>query len=288
MNVILLAGLSEAVIDRVRSESVRRFVPNGTLIYKPLKGGSYTHAYSEALVRAAYEYLSKLPESQPVSIGLVYVDFQCSETENFLRNFFPYALPLGLKRIELNHSNKFEFRTGLNIYLAYLETEIRRLQKVSALTKRHIDVRNLTPLLLPLRNFDCSSLSEMLRTIFFGLSQTDEAEKLLAEAISCFLAKRPFARAPGSDHRCFSDGARYFKSPGRHRHGFFRNAAAANHPMWCLLNSRSRLGSTYDFTFHYDCEPVKGKLAASYPNCHDTMTPPKSTYVNVAPNDYIF
>jgi hypothetical protein len=79
----------------------------------------------------------------------------------------------------------------------------------------------------------------------------------------------------------------YFKSPGSDRHGFFRHPPDPAHHPECLLKARSRLGSPFRHTFHYDCTGVHGRLAATYPNCHGDPVCPKPTHVNIAPSDYV-
>ena len=127
----------------------------------------------------------------------------------------------------------------------------------------------------------------MLDTLFWNLSRNTQPDNLISQETERFFAAHPWTNKPGDDQHCLSDGVHYFKSPGQARHGFFRYSEEAKHNHGCLLNARSRLGGTYEYTFHYDCNAVTGGLWAEYPNCHDVLVPPKSRHANIAPNDYV-
>jgi hypothetical protein len=156
-----------------------------------------------------------------------------------------------------------------------------------AVVRKYTSVHNLTPLLLPTKNFESDRLAELLGNLFWGLAANGAPDALIAQETERFLVAHPWTRMPGDDRRCLLDGVHYFRSPGHERHGFFRFSAAAGHINACLLNARSRLGGTYGYTFHYDCNAVNGGLRGDYPNCHWARVPPKKHHVNIAPNDFI-
>ena len=142
---------------------------------------------------------------------------------------------------------------------------------------------------LPVRNFRSDHLKTMLNNLFWSLSRDASPDDLIKAETDRFIKAHPRTYPSDTDRRhCLSDKILYFKSPGRDRHGFFRHAANKGHGADCLLNARSRLGGTFNYQFHYDCEPVKGRLASSYPNCHDSLCSlPRASHVNISPNDYV-
>lgn len=181
-----------------------------------------------------------------------------------------------------------EFNRQRNEYVDYLILEARRSLDVGAVVRKHTNVQNLTPLLLPVKNFHSRHLTELLESLFWNLHSTDAPDDLINKATANFLSAHPRVRPPDADRHCLSDKVHYFKSPGKDRHGFFRNTTAESHGTECLLNARSRLGGTFPYKFHYDCVPVKGSVAGAYPNCHDPdVGSPRSTHINISPNDYI-
>ncbi|MHB8272164.1 hypothetical protein [Bradyrhizobium sp.] len=284
--LLLLAGLPKEVVEKIRQESSKRFVPNGNLLIKPLADKSYTQACGDELLEITHECVLSYPENQPLSIIIGYVDSRSSDL--LLSNFFPFALPFRLNAFIPDWSRGKNSRNqSLNKYMSYLSVRSRETISLSYLVKKIVDVRNLTPLLLPRTNFKSMHLNRLLVAIFSELELSPDPEKFLNAEIDRFLLHHPYRTPDGDSRRCLCNGDLHFKSPGNNRHGFLRNSDAKNHELWCLLNARSRLGAPYDHSFHFDCVPLRGPLAASYVNCHSVPIAPKPTHVNIAPNDYI-
>lgn len=287
--VVVIAGLNQLAFDRVRKESSSTLAPGGSLVMRPLeKAGRYTSSYIDALLTAAHAAAKSLKESEPFQVFLLYVDFEDAPTQLLLERFFPFCLPMPTLPLSLQPgANKNEMNAALNQFTAAIvqkSQEVRRLGRVIA---DFTSVANLTPLLLPRRNFREQTLDTFLRRIYGELSEAVDPAAFLRRETTLFLSKVPLTKAPGATRHCFSDGHHFFQSPGKNRHGYFRNSSSGNHSVECLLNARSRLGGHYSHAFHYDCLPVKGSLQAEYDNCHCHGTPPKDTHVNIAPNDYI-
>jgi hypothetical protein len=288
-HVVIFAGLPTIIHDAVKAEAEKKFVPNGRLILKPLtKHVAYSASYANSLIADAHTFAATLSEPEELSIILCYVDTGGRAPQDFVRHFFPYALPVKLNGFQYpKEFSKNELNRQLSEYINYLQKEARRAIDLSLLIKRFTNVHNLTPLILPRRNFDSVRVDEMLEALFWNIGESSNPEELISTAIDQFVGAHPRTKATDDDRHCFSDGRLYFKSPGRSRHGFFRYVAENRHSPLCLLNARSRIGGIYDYKFHYDCTPVAGRLASSYPNCHNVQVTPKPTYVNIAPNDFI-
>ena len=96
--------------------------------------------------------------------------------------FFPFALPFPLELFQpaINASN--EFNRARNEYVEYLIDEARRSLDVSAIVKKHTNVQNLTPILLPVRNFRSKHLTTMLANLFWGLHAAPAPDDLIEPA----------------------------------------------------------------------------------------------------------
>lgn len=285
--VMILAGLSVEAHDRIRRENASSFAPNGKLIVKPLPSEGYTAAYAKTIIDEAHSYVHSLKENDEACILMCYVGGQDNAENTFLANFFPFALVRNINPIDTSTANsKNEKNKILNDYFRYILSETIQLRGISRSVKEKTEIRNLTPLLLPVVNFRSDVFIGLMNSLFHNLGRSTNVSLLLQNSIDEFFRHHPKARPNGDRRYCFSDGRMYFKSPGSDRHGF-RRTNGTGHTNTCLLNARSRLGGTFDHQFHYDCSAVKGSLAAGYPNCHGVLTPPKPTHVNIAPNDYI-
>lgn len=287
--ILVIGGLPTQAFDRLRKVSSNKLAPGGKLILSPnLWKGAYHPKHANALITEANKFCASRPEKDPIVTLLIYVDFEDPSTTAFLNSFFPFSLPCRLKLPNFyGASNANEANRLLGEFEEKVIAASAKLREVSTLISHETSLPNLNPLLLPRRNFHSQALDRMLRKIFDEAVESDHPKAMIEAEISSFHAKHPWLTPPGDQKHCLSDGQLYFKSPGKHRHGFFRNSAAASHELDCLLNARSRLGGSYDYCFHFDCEPVKGKLKASYDNCHGGNGTPKENHVNIAPNDYI-
>ena len=289
--VVVLAGLPVEAHDHVRAVSSKRFAPDGYLALKPIKGNfGYPQKQVSEYIDEICRYMAGLDESTQVSVSLAYVDYGDQSTQAFVEGFFPFAIkrPLSAYRPEEHpHLNKNQRASKRNEYVKTLITEVAALRDRAALVHERTNVHNVTPLLLPIRNFRSGALTAMLSKLYHEVGVHPDPRQLLEQEVGKFLAAHPRVRPPNSQMSCFSDGALFFKSPGNNRHGFYRHTNKGGHVSECLLNARSRLGGTYDYTFHYDCTQVRGSLASRYPNCHGGDGQPKPTHVNIAPNDYV-
>jgi len=287
--ILVIAGLSPLTFDRLRKESENRIAPGGRAILTPnMRSGAYTKQHGEELITQAHKVAARLDESKQLTTLLLYTDFQDESTDRLLEDFFPYSLPLAISPFAAPaNASKRVVNEKLNAFAEEVILASTRLRARSRVISEFTTVANLTPLLLPRRNFRSDALDQLLRHLYENLATADDPNELVREAIRRFFTECPRTHAPGQDRHCFSDGQHYFQSPGKDRHGFFRSGHADSHRSTCLLNARSRLGGVYDYKFHYDCIPTKGGLRSEYDNCHGAPAEPKSTHVNIAPNDYI-
>lgn len=289
--VVVLAGLPVLAHDHLRAVSSKRFAPDGYLALKPIKGTfGYPQKQASEYINEICRYMAGLVESEPVSVCLAYVDYGDQSTEAFVQAFFPFAIKRPVAAFlpeDHAHLSRSQRAGKLNEYVDTLVSEVATLRDRAALVRERTNVHNITPLLLPTRNFDSRALAALLNTLYREIGVHPDPRLLLEQELARFHAAHPRVTPPDSQMSCFSDGTLFFKSPGKHRHGFYQHTNKNGHVSECLLNARSRLGGTYDYKFHYDCTQVKGCLASSYPNCHGGSGQPKPTHVNIAPNDYV-
>lgn len=288
LHTIIIAGLYTQAFDHIRRISSNRIAPDGNLVMTPNHGnGIYSIEHADDLLKNAVKIAAKIDASQPFSTLLLYTDFKNESTSQFLKRFFPFCLPLAIPPLVLIDGKKNSRNAQLNEFSEIVLTGAQQLRKRSRLISTFTTVANLTPLLLPIRNFRSEALDQLLRTLFYDLGTTGDVEKSIGDAVSRFTKACPWTHAPDDPQRCFSDGRHYFKSPGRSRHGHFRNDTGAGHSSECFLNARSRLGGPYSHKLHYDCIPTRGTLLKAYPNCHGHLAAPNARHVNIAPSDFI-
>ena len=236
----------------------------------------------------ARSMLRALRENIRMSLRLIYVDYADSSTAAFRKRFFPFCLSHSVPPLFLDDApSQRQKNERLNVLSKNVIKAALNLRSSASVVAEQTNLPNLTPLLLPVRNFQAASLMHMLEHLYCDLAISAEPKALLRTEINKFLDAHPRVTPPGDNRHCFSDQRLFFKSPGKNRHGYYRNSADHQHGQTCLLNARSRLGGSFDHEFHFDCVACKGGLANHYPNCHGESVPPKTTHVNISPNDGI-
>src|SRR4051812_15679669 len=95
--------------------------------------------------------------------------------------------------------NKREAKERLNTYAEYIVQEVLELRSSAHRVREHTNVHNLTPLLLPMRNFASKELGDMLRRLFEGLGRTQDPSGLLRKEMERFIAAHPRATPPDAD-----------------------------------------------------------------------------------------
>lgn len=286
---LVIAGLNGTVYDRVAALSANRLAPDGAVVAHPNRWNlGYARNYAAEILAKTHKKVLGFDDADRTSIVMLYVDYRDETTQALLQAFFPFCLPYRLNvDVSLEGLRPKQISERLNVIAEEIVESSTEARRRSRLISEFTNVANLTPLLLPRGNYRSATLSDLLGTLYEGLATNLDPRGLIEAEVRKFVARNPRVRAPGDERHCYSDGHLYFRSPGRARHGFYRRGQEARHGLTCLLNARSRLGGKYDPTFHYDCVPTHGRLHATYSNCHAEPTPPKSTHVNIAPNDFI-
>ena len=281
---VVFAGLSVAGFDALKGMKERRLAPLGALFASPVKRPGYPSDQALAYQQRMRDRIVKLPEKEPVSLTLAYVDYGDSTTKAFIDDFKPFALVRPIRPI----TGDFEAEVSpaeVRTYQDYLAEEAKSLRDRASRVGEFTHIRHLSPFMLPQVNFDSRHHRLLLEVLFRNLGTVDDVTKFMRKAANGFERHHPKVKPPQNDHSCYSDKRLYLCSPGRDRHGYFRHDAKG-HPPSCVLAARSRFGGSCAHDLHYDCQPVT-VLAATYPNCHGVPTPPKPTHVNICPNDYI-
>jgi hypothetical protein len=287
---LVIAGLRPQLFDRVKKISGKELAPGGTTIISPLSAHSrYDGKYIDKLLAATYEFAKKQGDTAPFSTLLLYADYEDNPTVDLLRAFYPFSLPLAFIRPDFENARSGpQIASVLNTFARNLVDAAIELRRISGIVAGFTNIHNLTPLLLPMSNFRSTRLQAMIDELYFNLPGSPEPKEFIASRVERFISAHPRVRPSEEDRHCFTDGHLFFKSPGRDRHGVFRNASADAHNMTCLLNARSRVGGHYPAKFHFDCVAVRAALAKDYPNCHGLRSAPgQKTHVNISPNDFI-
>jgi hypothetical protein len=284
--LVIIAGADQALFDTLSAASANAFAPGGARILKPAPHG-LTAAHAADLLAAARVRLKTLPETVPVNIIVLAVTSQDEDDAPFRQAFYPFALYRRVDAPDYSQARSTNVRNKIrNAFVGQLKSEAIESRGRADVVKGVVSKANMSPLILPVRNFRSVHLEPMLAAVFDGIATHPNPGQLLRSEEQRFVTRVPYARPPGGQRRCFCDGRHYFKSPGRHQHGYYQNSKDGAHGTTCLLNARSRLGGAIAHAFHFDCDPITG-LDASYPNCHDALHPPKAKHVNIAPSDAV-
>jgi hypothetical protein len=227
----------------------------------------------------------KYPDS---GVVLLYLARSFDDTPEFEDIFFPFCLPF---RAELPHplaSHGTPARQYFNTVIGNLKSTAKRVKTAIDAVKNEVTARrNVTPLLLPVRNFSSDVLTSSLRRLFHELPDRSDPHALIAEIYAAFRSAHPLQAAAQNKPKCYVDhSSKAFHVPGRDLHGRLW-AASGEHPETCRLNGRLRLSAPIADGFHYDAlrPPV---LKGEFPDCHAVISRYEgSPYLNIAPNDFI-
>jgi hypothetical protein len=294
--VVCVAGLPRDAVDELLRRSPALFTEDkaNLPIAHPVKWPyTYRHGMSDAYLEELANRLEGPFRLEDVAILLAYVDYGGEATSLFVRRFFPFALTAPIRPFYPTSAPPHERRHNLLLCVDDIKAVVAGLRVRARAVRNFLSgVENLTPLLLPLRNFRSNVLKPQIEKLFYGLGTVENLRAELDKAKQAILARHPLQRLQGrGEHKSFFQDDRdlRFKSPGRNRHGMARLVDRGHgHEPRCLINSRVRLGGPFDALFHYDCDYEHGGVNPSYPNCHGAGTAPAvSTHVNIAPSDAI-
>lgn len=224
--------------------------------------------------------------NESTGIGLVYVDYTGSK--EFVEQFYPFAITVPIEPFYPStwpkNSTKHE-----------IKEIIEKIKKATKLVKRRIGMMSgevsgnkLSPLLLPLVNFQSDILRNGIRSIFDQIGNEDFDPSLIRrvsdEIRTAHLNKQESAKKFFEDTRSLQ-----FKSPGSANHGVMERVTNS-HLNRCLINSRVRLGAPIIKGFHYDCSYENREIDGIYTNCHAgtaNISSRKNGYINISPSDSI-
>lgn len=275
---IVIAGLSVAGFDELGKESPKRIAPSGNLFARPVKKTGYPREAARQYQEEMHDRILALSETTQISVTIAYVDYADETTKHFIDAFRPFALVRPIEPLNEQLNGR--------AYREYLVNQAKELRSRASRISEFTNIANVTPFLLPYRNFDSPHYVEMVEHLYNSLGVVDDIAGMMQTEKNKIARHHPRVKPPGGQQSCYSDGRLFFKSPGRARHGYFRHTRDQGHQPSCLLAARCRFGGSYPHKLHYDCEPVR-QLETSYPNCHKAATRPGANHVNICPNDYI-
>ncbi len=210
---IVIAGLSVAGFDELRRESERRLAPSGNLFARPVRKPGYPKDAALKYQQDMCDRILALPETAQISVTIAYVDYADETTKQFIDAFRPFALVRPIEPLEKHNGAYGE-------YLVEQALELRsRASRVSEFT----NIANVTPFLLPYRNFDSPHNEEMVENLYNSLGVADDIAGLMKTEKNKIAQYHPRVKPPKGQQSCYSDGRLFFKSPGRARHGYFRH-----------------------------------------------------------------
>lgn len=284
--LVIIAGADKALFDVLCGLSGNLLAPKGALVMKPTQD-RLSMQYADALLAEGRNALKKLDEAVPVNTVVLAICEPGEDDAAFRQRFFPFALYRRIDAPDLSEAYSTNAKNRIrNAFASRLPKTVIDLRQRAEVVKGVVSKANMSAYVLPIRNFRRNELRELLEATFGEAGTAADLRRLLDANEQAFVKRVPMTTPPSSDRRCYSDGRHYFKSPGRDRHGVYKNSGDGNHQLTCLLNARSRLGGSLSHNFHFDCDPVR-RLDADYPDCHEECLPPKKAHVNIAPSDGI-
>jgi hypothetical protein len=288
--MVCLAGLPTEVVEEIHKRSVAIFTGDrsNSPIVKPISPPfSYREGMSDHYLSELARRLEKLSPKEDAAILLVYTAYNGEATQEFIKNFFPFAITAPLSPFYPTAAPKHERRSNLVNHIDHIIEVVSDLRSRANVVRDIYSGQNFTPLLLPLRNFQSDVLMSKIEVLFSCLGSVRDPRAKLKEACEAIGERHPLQQTNG--HRPYFEDDRNlrFKSPGKDRHGMARQVGGG-HQSACLIGSRVRLGGPFDALFHYDCEYERRSVDNEYPNCHDEATQPAAkSHVNIAPSDAI-
>lgn len=257
----------------------------------------YTKAYSEKLYqRVANKLRIRQPDDRNnllanANLLLLYLDKKDGSESDIVEEFGMEALVAPLQYPEIPTvpmETSGQRQKVVNDLVREAKRAVRRARDLLRIIAEEVTNRdNKTCLLLPGRNFgkEFTAVLECVVEASKARTASEEFRRKLR-----YVAKSLRTERIG-DHEYFV-GRRglVFRSPGkaRGRHGLAPGwKTAGGHNSSCVIRGRLRFGTSYDPTFHYDCDIPKDGYR-NFPSCHGTWSvPAKRSHVNIAPNDNI-
>lgn len=294
MHLFVLAGIPEKYEKLIDGPTRKKIASErGKLLVEPLPVGLespiYNADYRTELLEQCCDWVDERGLDEPYSISLLYAESKGVRVQNLIEDFFPFSLLAPFPAppvVATGNERRYEVNRLVNM-LVPICTNLRTRTKI---IHDHLTSRaRRTPLLLPPQNFGSQNLDDALRTLQAQAVHKNPLEPFINRIIDQIERTVERQRSGGRSHYVNEAGL-VFTAPSRtefHAHAR-RPEFGDEHQHTCFLRGRSRLGGSYNPRFHYDCHSVHGQLGAEYISCHgQSFRPPRSTHVNIAPNDNV-
>ena len=294
--LLVVAGVPPEISDEFVIAFTKRVTP--VLCCLPLDHAKgYTDSYSRKLYGRLVANLIKRNHSDDqrilsnTNLVLLYIQKDDDSESMLFESFGTEALIAPLAPLDLINgpvATKSQRERIANILVREGQRAITRARGLLSLIAEEVTNRdNKTCLLLPRRNFG-RDINKIFDCVYGASLARDgsEAFRKKLKNVSQLLHKT----RKGKHTYFVGQSGLIFRSPGKAgaRHGMAPMWEAAGHEPYCVVRGRMRFGASYDPTFHYDCDILKGKTRSFF-NCHGTIeTVPRSrNHVNIAPNDNV-
>ena len=163
---IAIAGLSVAGFDVLRKESEKKFAPSGNLFARPVKKPGYPKDAALQYQEQIRDRILALSETTKISVTIAYVDYADETTKQFIDAFRPFALVRPIEPLKEQHNGR--------AYREYLVAQAKELRGRASRVSEFTNIANVTPFLLPYRNFDSSYYGGMVESLYHSLGVVDD------------------------------------------------------------------------------------------------------------------
>ena len=290
--------LAAGVPPEIAELFVQRFVTVSPVVsWLPLPiSSTYTRVYSTQLYSRLVKKLKQTEGRdrhlllRNVRLVLLYVDKGDGSELHLFSQFGSEALvvPFGIRetwQYSLNMTNRRN--RAINQLVQGGRAALQHADiLLSIITKELGDHDNTTCLLLPPRNFgrETSTIKDCVHEASAKRETGDEFKRKLRAISNSIRSTRIRER------RYFvGNGGVVYRSPpkARSRHGIAPVWDDADHDPMCVIRGRIRFGSSFDPTFHYDCD-IDKRRKRTFISCHGTETLIRGgSHINISPNDNI-
>ena len=269
---------------------------SGTLLLHPMRPGTnsptYSLTYRSELLEKCASWASERAADEDFSIILLFSRNDKEDSASLLADFFPFALAYGFESLR-DVGSLNEIRRELKKLANALEPICARLRSSARTLHGHLASRvRHTPLLLPVKNFGSAVVKDTLEFLQQNAIECDPLDEYIKLAIKIINDKEERVHMDSEGRRrkerelfYVNEDGLMFRTPNYDQfHGFPR---LHGHPPTCYLKSRTRVGSSFNPRFHYDCKPHRGRLKSEYDSCHDVTKIGAKENVNIAPSDFV-
>lgn len=294
MHLFVVAGIPKKYKVLIDGPTRKKIASEqGKLIIEPLPAGItspiYDAGYRTQLLERCCNWVDERDLDEAFSVSLLYAESDGSSVQKLIEDFSPFSLLVPFPALPVVATGN-QMRHEVNKLVSILEPVCTLLRARTKVINHHLSsgVRR-TPLLLPPGNFNSQSFDVALRTLQTQAIQNHPLERFINQIITQLDRSIGRIRSGRRSHYVNSAGLIFTTPSHTGEHGYARRPKPGDgHRHMCFLRGRSRLGSSYNPRFHYDCCPERGSLRAEYVSCHGQLVPPsQSTHVNIAPNDNV-